>query len=131
MPLLNPSFKASVALLPSIFVKGDTTAAFYATVAENSSSPLLGVVHDGTRVAPIPEASETHAAHAGETVRIHGEGDTCRIKLGGSVTAFDLLTPTTTGVAITHSSGWYGAQALEDGSSGDLIRCQVKFGYKA
>jgi hypothetical protein len=128
MPLLNPSYKATEDLVPAIFVTGDTSNPFYCKVATDATYPLLGVVHDGSRVAPIPEVASVLAAKAGETVRVHGLGDTCRIKLGGSVTAFDRLTATTAGAAITCTTGWYGAIALEDGSTGEEIRCQVEFG---
>lgn len=128
MPLLNPSYRATEAMAPSIFVTGDTAQDFYCKIATGYTVPLLGVVHDGSRTAPIPEVSTVYAAAAGEPVRVHGEGDTCRIKLGGTVTAFDLLTATTGGTAVTCSTGYFGAQALEGGDAGELIRCQVKFG---
>lgn len=128
MPLLNPSYKATEALVPSIFVTGDTANPFYCKVASGYTVPILGVVHDGSRTAPIPDVATVYAANAGETVRVHGEGDTCRVKLGGTVAAFDLLTATTGGTAVTCSTGYFGAQALEDGDAGESIRCQVKFG---
>lgn len=66
----------------------------------------------------------------GDLVEVAHPGGGAKALLGGSVSAGDLLAPTTGGalIATTTATNRYIAMALEDGSSGDLIAVEVVAG---
>jgi hypothetical protein len=93
----------------------------------------LGHHAAGTREAPIPSAGTPYAAALGESCRIHKEGERCLLKLGGTVTAGDLLKSDASGNGVSCSTSAatmqnFGAMALMGGISGELIEVEVRFG---
>lgn len=79
----------------------------------------VGILQD----APLGASGKPVAA----TVRT---GNQSWLKLGGTVTAGQFIKPSTNGVgiAVTTNKDVYGAQALADGVSGDLIAVKVVSG---
>lgn len=63
---------------------------------------------------------------SGQAAEIALPGCIAKVTAGGSITAGDLVSPTTAGAVITASSGDYVAgEALEGGATGDRIRIHV------
>lgn len=121
----SPNYMANGNILPSVFVKADTTAD-NKVVEATAGSEIRGVSHEGTRNPPGTALDDTYCAIAGEPVRVYGIGETCWVTCGGTVAAGDHLKATTNGKAITASTGnLCGGYALTAGTSGALIRCVV------
>ena len=87
--------------------------------ATNASAPCFPVFGEATD-ADLEIA-------AGKTVAIVTDSDDREIFLiaGGEVTEFQFLTSGTNAAAVAASDGdCYGAQALQSGSAGDIIKCR-------
>ena len=125
----SPNYMAGETLYPSRFAKGSTTEDHTALMGTDAAK-LIGVIHEGSRTAPIPEVSTVEAAQDGEEVRIHGPGEECWVEIGAAVTADDLLASDANGRAVPAAAGeYYGARALSaGGASGQRIRCRVELG---
>jgi len=133
MPNTPPQLNARGDIRPFRFVSLDVSTDYGATES-NANSEIIGVSQGGTREAPIPGAS-VNAAESGDTFRIYGDGDICRLKIGGTVTAGDRLISDADGQGVSHAEGAGGGQqldfiggvALEAGVSGDIIeiQCQI------
>lgn len=132
MTAISPNYIAGETLYPKRFAKHSTTADKTALMADADSIPL-GVIHEGSRIAPIPQVSAVEHAQAGEEARVHGEGEEVPVEIGASVSDGDMLMPDADGYAITATSGkYYGAQALQAGAAaGETILCRVTLGLLA
>lgn len=73
-----------------------------------------------------------YAAVADEMLNIYGPGDPgVLLECGGTVTQGDLLKSDSNGkgVVVASNNDFYGARALEPGTSGQLVRVEVVLGY--
>lgn len=90
----------------------------------------VGISSEAAQDAPIPGASALAAA-SGDYVVIHGDGEVCRLVLGsGGATVMDLLKSDADGGGVTIAASGttqqlYGAEALETGLEGELIRVRI------
>lgn len=126
MPTQNPSYIAGETLYVSRFVAQDASDDLTVNMAE-ADDRTVGIVHEGSRDAPIPEVSTVIAAAEGESVRVHGPGEECWVVAGAAVSPNDLLMPDADGKAIAATTGkWAGARALSAAAAEDeRIRCVV------
>lgn len=122
-------FQASAAIYPARLVSGVASEPFYVDQS-TASTRHLGVSQKGTYYGPGSDADLGYAAPAGKSIKVHQEGEEAFLKLGGTVSAFDLLTADASGqgVTITDSTAkqYVGAIAMQDGASGNFIRVKVK-----
>jgi len=129
MPRENPNYVASGNITSSRFVSPVSGSDF--TVAQAiANSKIAGIAHEGSREAPIPSVTTPYAAADGESLVIYGQGEVCKLVLGGTVENGDDLKSDADGkgVIITDSTTTQeiGATALEGGITGDHIRVQVQ-----
>lgn len=128
MPLTNPSYIAGEDLVPATIVMFAATGVDNTVVtASDGSLPMVGIVHNGSRIAPIPEVTSVLAAKSGETVKVHGLGDTCEVKVGDqAIDAGDYLMADSDGYATPATAGnHYVARALIDAAAGSMCNVQV------
>lgn len=125
----NPSFVAGAAIGPSLFLTFAASGASHTLIqAVGATLPIVGISGEGTREAPIPGVTPSHAS-TGEPVKVYGLGDVCEVIAGGTIDAGDFLTSDADGKAVAVSAGGqYGARALADCVSGARARVQVVFG---
>lgn len=121
----NPSYMAGGNIPPSRFVMADVSANNQVLVA-TVGAPLLGISHDGTLQAPLPSATG-YAGISGYPVAVWGQGDQASLEMGGTCSAGQLLKTDSSGrgVVASSSDGTY-ALAIDAGTSGSIIRVQVK-----
>lgn len=102
------AYKAAAAMAAYVAVKKGATED-YVAICSAASDKVLGIVQNA------PDAADALA----EVCRDGG----CKAKVGGSVVDGDLLTADASGflVATTSNAEKVIAQAMEDGSSGDVI----------
>ena len=134
----------SGSVAPSVFVhyltgtaaSGDVIAG-YAVQQSFASAITCGISQEGTRYAPTDEnvasaqaGSYTGTAgYTGDPIKVYGIGDICLLSIATTVTPGQLLTPNANGQGVLWVTGqgtYVGAQAIEGGVSGALIRVQVK-----
>jgi hypothetical protein len=128
MPNTNPSYIAGEDLAPATIVKFEASGVDNQVVAaDDGDEPLVGIVHNGSRMAPIPEVTTVLAAKEGETVMVYGIGDTCEVKVGAAaLDAGDLIMADANGLAIAATTGkYYIARALIDAAAGAMCNVQV------
>lgn len=83
MPLENRSYVFGEDCAPSLIVK-QSTAADHTVLKCGLGERPCGVVHEGSREAPIPGVSVL-AAKSGESARVYGPGENCEIDVGSGV----------------------------------------------
>lgn len=113
---------------PHRFVKQGTAADHTALECDANDVPI-GVSQRGTRNTPLAGLDDGLAAKAGESLQIYGQGETCLLELGGTVTRGARLKADADGkgVAAAAASGDnYGAVASESGAAGQLVEVQVQ-----
>ena len=124
----NPQYIANDDINVSRFVTPVLTAD-YRVVEADANSTIVGISQGGARDTPLPSAS-TLAAASGDQLQVHGDGEICRLLLGGTVAHGDDLKSDSDGKGVVIAAGTttqeIGAKALEAGSSGDLILVQVR-----
>lgn len=134
MPIPGAPYTAGGNIAPARFVK-ISTAADHTILQAGAGDKAIGVTHKGVRNAPYSSLNDGYAAIAGESgFRVFFEGEVCHLELGtGGATAGDRLKSDTNGkgVAVASDEDWYGAEALETGSAGDVILVRVVTGYYA
>lgn len=138
MPNTPPALIAKGDINPSRFVALDGSTN-HGVIEANADSRIIGISQEGSRDAPIPNAS-TLAAADGDHLRIYGDGDECllEIKAQTAVVSGDLLKSDADGRgepidATATTVELYGAIALEtiDASAAatfEKIRVQVRPG---
>jgi len=124
------SYRSRGTINPARFVVGSAYADDSVEQA-TANARTIGVAQEWSHDAPIPGAS-TDAATSGEQVKVYDLGETCLLELGGTVSRFGLLKADNDGkgvaVATTGTTiQQIGAQALQAGVSGNLVRVQVLF----
>lgn len=130
MPNTPPNLIAGDSIYPSRFVK-PSTAADFEVLAGTDNAQCLGISQDGTNYAPLSDQTvSAYAATVGQNIEIYGDGDTCLLEAGATITRGDRLSSDsvgrgtkieTTGTVIQQ----IGALALQSGIVGDLVRVQV------
>lgn len=122
------SYNARGTINPSRFVKMSAhqdNSVEQAGANENT----VGISQEWSYLAPLPSAG-TEAAVSSMSVKVYSIGETCMLELGGSVSRGGRIKADTDGkgvaIATTGTTIQYiGAEALESGSSGQLIRVNV------
>lgn len=128
--LPNLTFVCSGTIYPSRFVSVDPSDD-YQGYQSPSGGRVIGVSQTGSRLPPTAaNAGNTYAGTTGDLIGVYGVGKTCYLKLGTTVAAGDALKPDASGQGINGVSAgnYYGAVALQQGVSGDLIRVSVLVG---
>lgn len=126
-----PNFIANGNILPSTFVKIDSTQAMPSVIqAAANTDVLIGVSKESTDQAPIPALTGTqYAAIAGENCKVYQVGQACLLTIGaGGCTAGDFLTSDASGNGITTAPGAgkrVGAIAMMTAAQGALCRVRV------
>jgi hypothetical protein len=131
---MSMSFLANGNIYPSRFVKNDTSTTGGYIIMAGSGDRTIGVSQPGVRQPPISGLDDGYAGVQNvNQVEVATEKDETWLELGGTVTYGDYLKASTNGVGVTAGSDTdqYGAQALQSGKSGDLIRVLVIIGYHA
>ncbi len=107
----------------SIFVKLDSTQG--RAVACGSNEAIFGISSPHTRNIALSGRDDGYAATEGENLNIIGPGDDeALLRLGGTVTHGQYIKSDSDGygVAATTDKDHVGAQCLQAGVSGDLVR---------
>lgn len=133
MSTTSPSYVAVGTIRPCRVVKAYASADY--AVQEASTNEFgIGISMEATEEAPIPGAS-TNAATGLTTaplpVGVHGPGELCKLELGGTVSAGDLIKSDASGkgvVALLTGTTIQNivARALQGGDSGDKIDVVVQ-----
>lgn len=115
-------------IYPSRFVKLDGSVN-NAVLQAGANDVIFGVSQEGTRTAPIPDAS-AYAAIQYENVRVYTAMQTCRLQLGATVTTERRLKSDADGkgtpvVGGTNSHENWGAMAVEAGSANEFAEVLV------
>lgn len=130
----RPNFIANGNILPSSFVKIDTTQAMPSVVQATANTDILiGISKEAAKDPPIPQVTGTqYAAAAGENCRVYQVGDDCLLTVGaGGLTAGDRVTADASGYGVTASgTAVVGAIALMTAPAGALCRVRVTDPYK-
>lgn len=117
----------------SRFIKMDVTAPFKC-LESDANNKVIGISQVGTNFAPLSDLVTTHnAATQGQKIQYFGDGDSCQVECGDTITAGDYLKSDADGKAVSIATSGttlqrYGAWALQDGVSGELIQVQVLIG---
>lgn len=123
-----PHYIATGDINPARFVTANVALDF--GVQESvATDDVVGISQAGAKAAPLGfYTPSTLAAASGDPLDVYGEGEECSLELGGTVTAGQVLKPTTAGkgIAATIGTDKIGAKALEAGVSGDIIRVVVR-----
>lgn len=130
---MSRSFMPSGNITPSRFVKIDTSKAGGYVLQAGAGDVVIGIAQPGTRQAPFPGLDDGYAGIADvNIIEVHTEQDHCWVEAGGTITNGDLLKSGSGGVAVTAASDgdYYGARALQSGTSGQLIECIVETGFR-
>lgn len=129
---------------PSTFVSfmtgtastGDVVAGYRVQQTVATGTPIIGISQEGTRYAPTDEQINASAGGAtgaagytGDQIKVYALGDICMLSIGSTVTPQQLLMTNASGQGVPATgSANIGAQAIEGGTSGDLIRVMVVLG---
>lgn len=133
MSTTSPSYLAFGTIRPCRVVKAYTSAD-YGVLEADANEFGIGISMEGTEEAPIPSAS-TNAATGTTTaplpLNIHGPNELCKLELGGTVAAGDLIKSDADGkgvVALLTGTTIQNivARALQAGDSGDKIDVVVQ-----
>lgn len=113
-------------ITPSSFLIQTTSADNKVQIAAAATSPIVGISGPGTRNPPYSSLDDGYHAIAGENVQIlRPPLKEAALRLGGTVTAGDLLTSDGSGYGITATTGQYvGARAIQSGVSGQIVTVQ-------
>lgn len=122
----NSQVMAGGNIYPCRFV---TLSAAYVVTQCGANGNVFGISQVGTRVAPLPDVTSAYAAISGEQLGIFQDGDETLLELGGTVSAGDLLKSDSNGKGVVLGGSGaenVGAEALEAGVSGNLIKVRVR-----
>lgn len=121
------TFLASGSVIPSRFVKRDTTADGKGLQC-GAGDQVAGVSQKGSRRIPYGGLDDGNCAIAGEPFEYYAEGELAYLELGGTVAAGDRLKSDSVGRGITTTTDQdeYGAIANWAGVSGNLIEVLVQ-----
>lgn len=124
--LAGGSFVASGNIIPSRFVKLDTSATGKVLQAGTGESPV-GVSQQGVRNPSYPGLDDGFAAIAGENVRVYMEPEECMLEVDNAYNPGTLMKPGAAGIGTqaTADADIYGAIVL-DASSGNTALTKVR-----
>lgn len=115
-------------IAPHRFVKVSTVSDNQCLQA-GAGEKIIAVSQRGTRNTPYSTLDDGFAAIAGESLRLYGPDETCKLELGGTVASGDRLKSDANGKGLTAGAGEeYGAIAGQAGTSGKLIEVMVSLG---
>lgn len=98
-------------------------------VADTTDDDVVNIATDGSAPSMVLVEGALGSASSVQTGTIVVDG-VYYVTLAGTVESMDLLMPTTGGAAIKATDGnFFGAQALRQGVSGDVIPCKAVAGY--
>jgi hypothetical protein len=124
-------FMANGNILPSTFVKIDTTAN-NAVLQAGSNVRTIGIAQEGTKYPPSSDQSNVYAAEQYDNIEVYADGtDECLLKLGaGGAYPGALLISDASGYGIIAATSGptaqeVGAVALQAGIASSLIRVKV------
>ena len=126
----SPNYTANGTVQPSRFVVIDTSTSSRVIQASASTSPLVGVSQEWSKLAPTP-GQTSEAADAGDPIKVYSLGELCLLQsTTAGWTAGDRLTADASGdgKTTTTAGDYYGAIALDTVSGQVLGRVQVEFG---
>lgn len=117
-------------ITPSSFVVVNTATDNQYILASGNTVPIAGISGIGTRYPPYSTLDDTFIAISGENFRLFQPPEKeAALRLGGTVTAGDLLTSDANGFGVTASSNMQvGARAKQAGVSGGIISVQPLWG---
>jgi|GEM_PF-1204648 len=130
MPNTPPNLIAYGNIRPCRFVTVYTGADF-AVLEGEANARIIGISQEGSNYPPLNDLSLTvYAAQNGDPVQIYGDGDTCLLELGDTVTRGGRIKSDADGCGVPIlSTGTtiqqIGAVALQSGTVGQKIRVQV------
>ena len=125
--LNNPAYFASGTIYPSRFV---TMSNQFRVQQAGANARVVGISQEGTKFFPDQAGvNATYAATTGDPIAVYGDLESnIYLELGGTVSAGAYLKSDANAKGVTSTGAVtdnLGAQALEDGVSGDKIRVQV------
>lgn len=123
------SFLAAGTIAPCRFVTPATTDPQTVTQSGSGEKPC-GISQEGQKGAPgITGSDAAVAAASGDQLHVYGLGNDCLLEYGGTVDEGDYLKPDASGKGVAASTGnFYGARAIQAGTSGTKGKVQVIFG---
>jgi len=126
MPTLNQSWVAGEAFGPSLILRQDTASPRQVLKAVLGDLPV-GVAHEGTVYAPIPEVTTQYAALAGNSCRVYGPDEECEVLVGSlAIAVGDPIAPDADSKA---QPGVHGfpilGYALDAGAASGKVRVRV------
>lgn len=135
MSAVPVSFVANGNIAPCRFVTYDNSTngkviqADAGSVAEGDLS--MGISAQWQNSAPWYPVQSGYAATAGQNCGVYTEDQVCLLEIAATITFGMLLKADANGKGINASADKdrYGAQALENGVSGDLIKVWVRSGF--
>lgn len=119
MPLAGQT--ASGDIYPSRFVKKSGP---YTVAQSGAGEASIGISHEGSREAPLPNAS-TLAAKTGDPIRVYGDTENCLLDAGAEVLDGAFLKPDSTGRGVTAGTGEEYYAIAERGASAADRKMQV------
>lgn len=118
---------------PARFVKAGADEGAYLEC--DSGDTPCGISFRDTRRSPYIDTTAAPGIHAnsGEPVKLYTDGSRCWLELAGTVAYGDFLKPDNNGCGVQAATDKnpYGARALADGVSGELIPVEVTVGFLA
>lgn len=123
------SYIAAGTIAPCRFVTPDTTDPQAVTQSGTGEKPC-GISQEGQKGAPgISGSDAAVAAASGDQLHVYGMGNDCLLEYGGTVAKGDYLKPSSVGKGVAASTGeFYGARAIQAGTTGTKGKVQVIFG---
>lgn len=126
MPTLNQSWVAGEQMLPRLIVRQDSSSPRQILLATLGDNPI-GVTHEGTVYAPIPEVSVNPAVLLGDSCHVYGPDEECEVDVGAiAITAGDYVAPDDNSEAQPAVHGFQCiGQALDDSAANGKVRIKV------
>ncbi len=127
MPTLNQSWVAGESIGPSLIVRQDTASPRQILKATLGYLPV-GVTHEGTIYAPIPEVSTQYAVLSGDACRIYGPDEECEVYVSATL-AIAVGDPIAPDAASKAQPGIHGfpilGYALDSAAAAGKVRVRV------
>lgn len=132
MPNINTSWVAGEEIDPRLIVKQDPSSNRQILKATLGDMPV-GVVHEGTVYAPIPEVSDNPAVLSGDSVRVYGPDEECEVDVDENlaITAGDMVAPNANSKAQPSVHGFpVIGKAIADAEADGKVRVRVCTPYR-
>lgn len=125
------SFVANGDIYPARFVIQDRSSDGRVIASNSTTIVPIGISGIGTNAVPYGALDTGLAASQNQTLRIHGNGEMrVKLTLDANCSYGDFLGPVNggNGTPVTANASVYGAVALEDGTTGQMVECEVRLG---